>query len=224
MGQLILWTYFLLIALIAAPVQRVMGCSCLMSHPQTIFCQSDYVAVVRVKRMDYVTPSRHEIAYSVKVNKVFKQWTTVNPEEFSKQNTLFTPSMEGLCGVHLKIGETYVIAGKIMDGKIRLSICGLAKPWSEVPNRQRKGFRGLYHRGCACEIHFTPWWRKGAVLDSVGRKQCLWESTPGPQHCQEQYGMCMAGPGGCSWIPSVPYKNCIKEHQRKREQQRLREP
>ncbi|XP_076686953.1 tissue inhibitor of metalloproteases [Andrena cerasifolii] len=222
MGQLTFWTYFLLIALALAPVQRVLGCSCMLSHPQTLFCNSDYVAVVRVKRVKLV--SEHEIAYNVKVNKVFKQWNTINPDEFSKQNILWSPSMSGMCGVHLRLGDTYLVSGMIIEGKIGLSLCSNPMRWADVTSRQRKGYRGLYHRGCACEIGYTPWWRKGAVLESVGRKQCLWESSPGPQDCQEKYGVCMAGPGGCSWTPSVPYKNCIREYQRKREQQRLREP
>lgn len=74
------------------------------------------------------------------------------------------------------------------------------------------------------QILYTHWRRKGAVLESSGGKRCLWESAPGPQDCQEKYGVCMVAPSGCSWVPSIPYKNCIKEHQRLREQQRSREP
>ncbi|XP_053971972.1 metalloproteinase inhibitor 3 isoform X2 [Hylaeus anthracinus] len=222
MWQLTFWTYFLLIALSLAPVQRVVGCSCMLSHPQKLFCVSDYVAVVRVRMAMPV--NEHEIAYNVKVNKVFKERNNLNPVDFPKKEFLWTASTDGMCGVHLKVGDTYVVAGVIIGGQVRISICGLAMRWSEVTSRQRKGFRGLYHRGCVCEIDYTPWWKKGAVLESAGRKRCLWESAPGPQDCQEKYGVCVAGPGGCSWTPSVPYKNCIKEHQRKREQQRLREP
>ncbi|XP_076163725.1 tissue inhibitor of metalloproteases isoform X2 [Ptiloglossa arizonensis] len=217
MWRLTFWTYFLVIALSLAPVQRVVGCTCMLSHPQTLFCQSDYVAVVKVRWMNGTT-------YNVRVNKVFKERNNMNPAEFSKQQLLRTAFASSLCGRLLTVGETYVVSGTIIGEQVHISICGIAMRWSEVTSRQRKGFRGLYHRGCACEIDYTPWWRKGAVLTHAGRKRCLWESEPGPEDCQEKYGVCMARPGGCSWTPSVPYKKCIKEHQRKREQQRLREP
>ncbi|XP_015434687.1 PREDICTED: metalloproteinase inhibitor 2 isoform X2 [Dufourea novaeangliae] len=224
MWQLTFWTYFLLIALSMAPVQRVVGCSCMLEHPQTSFCRADYVAVVRVRRAKPV--SEHEMAYNVKVNKVFKNGhNNINPVSFPKQEYLWTSPFDTMCGVHLNAGETYVVSGRINNhGQVRVSLCDIQMRWSQVTPRQRKGFRSLYHQGCACEVHYTPWWQKGEILASVGRKLCLWESEPGPQDCQEKYGICMPERGGCSWSPSVPYKNCIKEHQRKREQQRLKEP
>lgn len=227
MWRLTFWTYFLLIALSLAPVQRVLACSCTRSHPQTLYCKSDYVAVVRVRGAE----KRNDIqlAYHVKVNKVFKDRNTVNPVNFAKRQILWTVAADSMCGVALNVGETYVIGGmidqgRIGQGRIHLSLCNLHMRWSEVPPRQRKGFRGLFHRGCACDVNYTPWWRKGEDLENGGRKRCLWESEPGPYHCQETYGTCLATPGGCGWAPSIPYNNCIKEHQQKREQQRLLEP
>ncbi|XP_076618546.1 tissue inhibitor of metalloproteases [Colletes latitarsis] len=222
MWPLTFWTYFLLIALSLAPVQRVVGCSCARTHPQKLFCNSDYVAVVRVRRVKHVP--QFETAYNVKVNKVFKERNKFNPAEFSKQEILWTASMDSMCGITLNVGDTYLVSAKIIDGKMHISSCNISMRWREVTSRQRKGFRGLYHRGCACEIDYIFWWQKGAVLENSGRKRCLWESEPGPEECQEKYGVCLAGPGGCSWTPSVPYKNCIKEYQRRREYQRLREP
>ncbi|CAD1477358.1 unnamed protein product, partial [Heterotrigona itama] len=142
-----------------------------------------------------------------------------------KKNILWTASSEVLCGVDLKVGETYVVSGSTYTGdKANISLCGIKMAWRSVTSRQRKGFKHLYRYGCPCSIHYTPWWTKGAVLESTDGKECLWESKPGPEECQRNYGVCMPGPLGCSWVPSVPYKNCIKEYQQKREQQRAREP
>ncbi|XP_012136106.2 tissue inhibitor of metalloproteases isoform X1 [Megachile rotundata] len=221
MWQLRFWTYLLLIALSLAPVQRVIACSCMRSHPQTLFCNSDFVALVRVKK---VFPSNeHAIGYNVKTSKIFKVNSSKSYHAL-KKNILWTPSSDGMCGVHLEIGETYVVSGSTMGDRARISICGLSMQWRTVPSRQRKAFKELYRHGCNCSIHYTPWWYKGAVLANVGGKECLWESKPGPEDCQREYGVCKAGSGGCSWVPSVPYKNCIKEHHQKREQQRAREP
>ena len=74
------------------------------------------------------------------------------------------------------------------------------------------------------QISYTHWYHKGAVFQSAGGKRCLWESSPGPQVCQERYGICMPSSAGCSWMPSVAYNKCIVQHQRQRVQQRPRDP
>ncbi|XP_033354506.1 metalloproteinase inhibitor 3 isoform X1 [Bombus vosnesenskii] len=222
MWQLRFWMYILFIALSLAPLQRVAACSCMSSHPQILFCNSDFVVLVRVKKM--MNMNEHEIAYSVKINKIFK---VNNKTSYTvlKKNILWTASSEVLCGVDLEVGETYVVSGKTYDGeKANISLCGIKMAWRSVTSRQRKGFRHLYRYGCPCNIYYTPWWTKGAALEGTDGKECLWESKPGPEECQRDYGVCMPGPAGCSWVPSVPYKNCIKEYQQKREQQRAREP
>lgn len=200
-------------------LQSARACSCTKAHPQTQFCRSDFVAVVRIRKIMHVND---RLAYRVKINRVFK--STPKADVALKENIIWTPSFDSLCGVTLLTGKTYIISGKITAGKPNIMICDITKLWSEVPVGQRKGFRLLYHRGCACEISYTPWWQKGAVLESTGGKNCLWESSPGPEDCQEIYGVCKKAPNGCSWTPSVPYKNCIREYQRKREQERLKEP
>ncbi|XP_018394401.1 PREDICTED: tissue inhibitor of metalloproteases [Cyphomyrmex costatus] len=220
MGRLLIWMHFLLLTLLLVSVQKAAACSCAQAHPQTKFCESDFVVVVRVKKV--LPVNDYEIAYKVKINRVFKS----NPKADMAlmQNLLRTPSTDSMCGVTLNVGDTYVLNGRIVSGRALISTCGLSIRWADTTTRQRKGLRQLYQQGCVCDILYTHWRRKGAVLESSGGKNCLWESTPGPQDCQEKYGVCMASHSGCSWIPSVPYKNCIKEYQRKREQQRSREP
>ncbi|EFN82588.1 metalloproteinase inhibitor 3 isoform X2 [Harpegnathos saltator] len=219
MRRLLLWTHFLLLTVLLAPVQRVAACSCAPSHPQTQFCNSDFVAVVKVKNV--LAMSMYEIAYEVKINRVFKSYPKA--DAVLMQNLLWTSSSDSMCGVTLKVGETYVLGGRINNGKASVSSCGLMIRWADTTNKQRKGLRHLYQQGCVCDIMYTQWRRKGIVLESSGGKRCLWESTPGPQDCQEKYGVCMVTIRGCSWVPSVPYKNCIKKHQHLREQQRSRD-
>ncbi|XP_017888025.1 metalloproteinase inhibitor 1 [Ceratina calcarata] len=223
MWQLRYWIYLLLIALSVAPVQRVTACSCIRNHPQELFCNSDYVALVRVKKATNV--NEYQIGYSVKINKIFRV-NSRSSYAALKKNILWTASSESVCGVDLKVGETYVVGGNTHGDNAHVSICGITMPWRSVTSRQRKGFRHLYRFGCMkCGIHYTPWRSKGAALEHTDGKKCLWESRPGPEDCQRDYGICMPGQGGvCSWVPSVPYKNCIKEHKQAREQQRAREP
>lgn len=214
------WSLFALLAIALCPSQRVEACSCQYSHPQTQFCRAEFVVLARV--MKHIPGDSYESAYRVKIHKKFK--LSHNAEHALKDGLLYTASSDGMCGVNLQRGSTYVVSGVVIEGKPRINLCGLATLWSQVTPRQRKGFRMLYHHNCVCNIQYTPWYHKGVALDTVAGKRCLWESSPGPQDCQEQHGLCMKGPSGCAWFPSVAYKNCIKEFQRKREQQRAREP
>lgn len=214
--------FLLLIALSMAPVQRVVACSCMKSHPQTQFCNADFVALVKVKKASNV--NEYQVGYSVKINKIFKVNTKTSYTAL-KKNILFSPESDAMCGVQLKVGETYVVSGKVhSDGMAHISLCSIAMPWRTVTARQRKGFKFLYYRSCSCGIFFTPWWTKGVALENADGTECLWESKPGPEECQRDYGICMPGSQGCSWVASVPYKKCIKEYQQQREQQRAREP
>lgn len=58
-----------------------------------------------------------------------------------------------MCGAQLKVGETYVVSGRVIYGdKAHISSCGIAMPWRFVTSRQRKGFRHLYHSSCMCKV------------------------------------------------------------------------
>ncbi|XP_033210329.1 metalloproteinase inhibitor 3 isoform X2 [Belonocnema kinseyi] len=208
---------FLLVAFLSLTVDKLEACSCAPAHPQTKFCKADFVAVIKVKDLE---EGEFENLYRVKVKRVFKS----NPEHnMILEDELWTPSTDGMCGVTLNLNMTYVVSGSMRSGKPFISICDLSMPWAKTTKRQRKGFRQLYREGCKCKIVFTPFQWKGTVLEKAGGKQCLWESEPGPLICQEEHGICMQGHGGCSWVPSVSYKNCIEQHQRHREQHRSRE-
>ncbi|XP_034940950.1 tissue inhibitor of metalloproteinase [Chelonus insularis] len=219
MWRFIFWPVLLILGLSTFQI-HVEACSCASQHPQTHYCEADFVVVVRIKKFSEMND--HESAYKVKIHKIFK--ATSKAEVALEEQLLWTASMGSMCGrENMKPGETWVVTGQISGGKPRISLCNLAMRWSEVTARQRKGFRGLYHRGCVCQIVYTPWLRKGAVFKTAG-KRCLWESAPGPFDCQEQYGVCMLRSTGCLWELSPAYKRCIIQHQRLREQQRAREP
>lgn len=136
-------------------------------HPRT-------VALVRVKKATNV--NKYEIGYSVKINKIFKvrmrteiyvsvttrllyeiavsrQVNTKSSYTVLKKNILWTASSDALCGVDLKVGETYVVSGSTNSrDKARIPLCGISMPWRLVTSRQRKGFKHLYRFGCSCSV------------------------------------------------------------------------
>ena len=68
---------------------------------------------------------------------------------------LWSPSMDAMCGrFDLTPGKTWIVSGRMIGSKPYISLCGFAQLWSEVTPRQRKGFRQLYHRSCACPVSY----------------------------------------------------------------------
>lgn len=142
--------------------------------------------------------NEYEIAYKVKINRVFKVCIVIceisrarrdvrfsfsrgvhremynlgltvrlcfllqsNPKAdvALMQNLLWTSSSDAMCGVTLKVGETYVLSGRIISGKALISICGLSIRWADTTSRQRKGLRQLYQQGCACDVSTELFYR-----------------------------------------------------------------
>ncbi|KAJ8667107.1 hypothetical protein QAD02_008769 [Eretmocerus hayati] len=198
------------IALLA--VEDAEACSCAYTHPQTHFCSAHFVLIVRVKERISL---EHETAYKVKINRRFKL-SNESLSEYLYDGLLYTASMDSLCGVNLQTNETYVVSGRVYAGKPRLSLCDLTMRWADASKRQRKGFKGLYAKGCACDVRYTSFERKGEALHRGGGRVCPWEGNPGPLECQDKHGVCMPSHGRCLWMPSKPYDLCITEHHRER--------
>ncbi|XP_014209329.1 tissue inhibitor of metalloproteinase [Copidosoma floridanum] len=191
------------------------GCSCALTHPQTQFCEADFVMHVQVMDKTDTLDSR-DTAYKVEMKKMFKVSNSSYQDLFKEY--LYTSNLESTCGVSLHTGEEYVVSGQIYDEKWRLSLCNIVMPWKKVTQRQRRGYEGLYAKSCACKVRYTRFKDKGKVLNRGGGKLCLWEDRPGPLECQEKYGICMLIDSRCSWKPSKPYDRCIRKHQSGRRQ------
>lgn len=60
-----------------------------------------------------------------------------------------TASSDSMCGVTLKVGKLYLIAGNSQ----RINICNsYAKEYSQLTIVERRGFAGGYKKGCACQV------------------------------------------------------------------------
>ncbi|XP_014237294.1 tissue inhibitor of metalloproteinase [Trichogramma pretiosum] len=212
----------LLVCLVVlARINDAEGCSCSYTHPQTHFCTSDFVLVVKVKER---IPLEHETAYRVKINRKFKLSNESHSQSLL-EGRLYTASMDSVCGVHLNVGETYIVSGRVYEGKPRIGLCNLVQRWSGVSRRQRRAFKGLYAKGCMCDVSYTPFERKGEALHRAKGRLCPWEANPGPTDCQEQHGVCVMNQGRCFWMPSRSYDQCIHEHHQERlkNNQRMRD-
>jgi hypothetical protein len=72
-----------------------------------------------------------------------------------KEGRLVTAGSSSMCGVDLRLEETYLITGRVVAGKAYVNLCNYIAPWTHLSVRQKKGFRLLYHRACPCEVRVT---------------------------------------------------------------------
>nr|CAD7462910.1 unnamed protein product [Timema tahoe] len=154
-----------------------------------------------------------------------------------KSGRLVTSGMSSMCGVDLRLEETYLIAGHVSAGQARISLCSFIQPWREISVRQRKGFKLLYKQGCNCKIVNCPWWRDckdKAQMSVIGEKNtsknlCQWKTSVSSHQtlpdCQGMHSICMKLPGGgCGWTNDRQYHVCMKTRRHMRDEQLAKEP
>ncbi|CAF4779580.1 unnamed protein product [Pieris macdunnoughi] len=190
-------TRLLTIALVAASWRTSDACSCSLEHPQTHFCNSDFVIVGRVQRLfrgkDFYD------AYKVKIRSVFK--ATPKAALALKSGRILTPSQDSLCGVSLQPRETYVITGRVMHLQAHVQLCSYINKWREVTPRQRKGFRVLYRQGCTCKVHIN---RRSTKSPNT----CV----AGYDECYERHGICLHDRDRrCRWTRAPALTRCLQK-------------
>lgn len=187
---------WLVLALVAASCRFADACTCTQLHPQTHFCNSDFVIVGRVQKTfrgkDFYD------AYKVKIRNKYK--ATPKAEVALKSGRLLTPSQDSLCGVQLQPRETYVITGRVVHLEAHVHLCGFVSRWRDVTPRQRKGFRLLYKQGCTCKVHMP-----------IRRIKSPNTCVTGYDECYERHGICLHDHGHrCRWTRAPALTRCLQ--------------
>lgn len=149
-----------------------------------------------------------------------------------------TASSDSMCGVTLKVGKLYLIAGNSQ----RINICNsYAKEYSQLTIVERRGFAGGYKKGCACQVSERKSFIKRMHMSNLSNwiKKTnfsrLFQITPEfmMQHhqeigvckwtfsdCETDFGACVPArghhtPSGkpikCHWRNSQPYTTCLSK-------------
>ncbi|GFG34319.1 hypothetical protein Cfor_08945 [Coptotermes formosanus] len=212
------------VLLVAASINMASACSCMMSHPQTHYCQADFVIVARVKKV--LEPDELSRVYKVKIKKDFKM--TQKARIVLKEGRLVTSGSSSMCGVDLRPEETYLVTGRVVAGQAYINLCNYITPWAHITIRQKKGLRLLYHQGCSCAVIDCPWWKR-CPKDKRMSDACLWETSLSSDSsltdCQANHGICMKTPSGhCDWSTDKKYRECMKNRRRMRDEKLRNEP
>ncbi|XP_061741149.1 metalloproteinase inhibitor 2-like [Nerophis ophidion] len=165
------------------------ACSCLLTHPQTQFCQSDVVIRAKVVAKKAGDGKFNNVKYDI------KHITTIKGPKIPFY-TLYTASNSAACGVTLTEGVEYLIKGQMRsDGSLHVSSCNYPVPWKS----SHKILVERYLMGCDCKI---------TRCDSVpcgisGPTECLWTDQLTDNSVkveQDKQSACIKrSDGSCAW-------------------------
>lgn len=193
-----------LVSLLAILTPTVDACSCSPQHPQTHFCEADYVIIMRVLRKSHRLVKDH-LAYKIEIKKSYKM--TDAAQNVLKHGRLSTALSDSMCGVDLEVGKLYVVAGK----GSKLTLCDYIKEYQKMSIIERRGFAGAYRKGCKCKVNLNFTGRLVQKPDS-----CQWSPF---KKCETNFSLCVPvtyrTPEGlvshCHWRKTPPYKACLAD-------------
>lgn len=193
------------------------GCSCLPTHPQAQFCNSQFVILARVKREFTHNDTR---VYKVRIRKELKM--TEKAQVALKSGRLLTPLWDSMCGVKLETGKVYAIGGRITSLKARINICGFVQKWDELSQRQRKGLNRMYKQGCTCGIK-----RCRPPHCQKTRDFCTWStfSFDNQVDCERMQGICLrSATNKCHWARNKIQTACMRNSTKLHKSMTIRPP
>ncbi|XP_037946755.1 tissue inhibitor of metalloproteinase [Teleopsis dalmanni] len=196
-----------LLAILVIQSNPADACSCMPSHPQTHFCTADYVVVLRVLRKSHRLVA-NSVAYKVEIKKSYKMNSAAH--KMLKHGRIITPDSDAGCGINLEVGKLYVIAGRAPY----LNLCSYVKEYLKMSVIERRGFSGVYRKGCKCEI--KPCFGNQCLQQREGPDFCRWSPFA---KCETDFSACMPTsyrtPEGviakCHWRRTPAYKECMAD-------------
>ncbi|XP_053660944.1 tissue inhibitor of metalloproteinase [Anopheles marshallii] len=198
-----------LLGLLAVLLPTAESCSCLPQHPQTAFCDSDYVIVAQVLRRTASKDRPHMDAYKIAIKKEYKM--SEEARKLLRHGKLFTPSQSSLCGITLEPNKLYAIAAN----SEQVGLCDFVRPYSDLSIVEKRGLAGIYRKGCKCKIN-QCWNQK--CNQRVG--SCNWTPFAPKGICETSFGSCVpAGvvqedgtPIKCHWRRSPRFGQCMAKN------------
>ncbi|XP_061702017.1 metalloproteinase inhibitor 2-like [Syngnathoides biaculeatus] len=120
------------------------ACTCLLLHPQQVFCQVDVVIKAKVVSTT-ADGGLNPIKYDIQQIKNFK-----GPEKVFA--AVYTASSSAACGITLTNGVEYLLMARLQsDGSLYITSCDFHQPWDDMSATQ-KSLLQLYGMGCDCKI------------------------------------------------------------------------
>ncbi|XP_049532367.1 tissue inhibitor of metalloproteinase [Anopheles darlingi] len=180
------------------------ACSCMPQHPQSAYCEADYVIVAQVLRKSQSTGT-HD-AYKIAIKKEYKMSDAAREE--LRHGKLYTPSVDSACGRPLEPNKLYAIAANTNQ----IGLCNYVQPYAELSLVEKRGLAGMYRKGCDCRV--VPCFGPKCVFKPGA---CSWSPFTKKGDCETMFGSCVpAGraqqngvPTKCHWRRSPRFSECL---------------
>ncbi|XP_063101853.1 metalloproteinase inhibitor 1 isoform X2 [Cavia porcellus] len=142
------------ILLLLSLIDTSRACTCASPHPQTAFCNSDFVIRAKFMGTTAINMTTFHKRYEIKVTKMFKGSDALG--HANDIRFLYTPAMESLCGYFhpsQNRSEEFLVAGQLRAGNLHVTTCSFVVPWHSLSSSQQKGVTKTYSAGCgACTV------------------------------------------------------------------------
>lgn len=130
------------------------ACTCRLSSPLEHYCNSDFVAVVRINsaRVEPNIFDNNTLRYDVRVERVLratkKAFRALRPE--SEIRWRWSPAFSGMCARKFEPHTRYLVTGLARGNPPRpmVKLCNFAREWNETEPRIKLGFFGGYAKKC----------------------------------------------------------------------------
>lgn len=196
----------ILALVMVASLPATNACSCLPQHPQTAYCESEYVIVAQVLRQ--TASKNHMDAYKIAIKKEYKM--SDEARQLLRNGKLYTASSSSVCGITLEPNKLYAIAADSDE----VGLCDFIRPYSELSIVEKRGLAGIYRKGCRCKINQPGGYKSQRVAS------CNWTPFAAKGNCETSYGSCVpAGivkedgtPIKCHWRRSPRYGQCVAKN------------
>jgi len=133
--------FCVLLVAMAYYLDSTYACECLPRQPEAHYCQSEFVAVLKIGTRH--KESESQFYYDFTVEQVLR--ATEKGRKSLTSNRITTNGSSLVCGTSLEEGKEYVITGYIdAEGNPHVSLCNYHSLWANVPDDIRTGFLGGY--------------------------------------------------------------------------------
>ncbi|XP_005000296.1 metalloproteinase inhibitor 1 isoform X1 [Cavia porcellus] len=189
------------ILLLLSLIDTSRACTCASPHPQTAFCNSDFVIRAKFMGTTAINMTTFHKRYEIKVTKMFKGSDALG--HANDIRFLYTPAMESLCGYFhpsQNRSEEFLVAGQLRAGNLHVTTCSFVVPWHSLSSSQQKGVTKTYSAGCgACTVFPCS----SIPCKLLSDTHCLWTDmllSGSDKGFQSRHLACLPQESGmCTW-------------------------
>ena len=128
---------FLVVLSVLGIASVSLACRCLQRDIKTNFCSSDFTLRVKVLTdKQELDSDQYQVFYDTQVEFNYKADDRMKLAIISGK--IYTSASSASCGRYMEKGHTYVITGRLNDGKLTTGSCDFGKTLDELDTQEKQ--------------------------------------------------------------------------------------